>query len=230
MARYSLILQGFQFKVVHVKGLLNSAADCLSRRTYLLSSDNITDDIQKFPDNQILGRPSPDLSAHLSLSSEEGRVTSTANSILTSTVTPSTRRIVTFATPLAQIIPDYANLRSHTSEERPQPSDTSSSDNNITSQALSSSDTSSSDSDSQSSDPESLHDSETDASDSDSELSVVESDISFDDDVYVLASETASILPSDELPTTQSTEFLTAAVVPIASTSNEFLPTNPKRC
>ena len=46
MARYSLILQGFQFKVVHVKGLLNSAVDCLSRRTYLLSSDNITAEIQ----------------------------------------------------------------------------------------------------------------------------------------------------------------------------------------
>lgn len=64
IARFSLILQSFDFKVVHVSGLLNSAADCLSRKDYLLKSDNITKLINKYPDNQIMGRPSSDLNAH----------------------------------------------------------------------------------------------------------------------------------------------------------------------
>ena len=136
MARYSLILQGFQLKVVHVKGLLNSAEDCLSRRTYLLSSDNITAEIQKFPDNQILGRPSPDPSIHLRLSTDEDGETSSHDAQLTSVVTPYAKRTVTFAHPVAKVIP---NRDEHTS--------------------TSSSNTNSLDSDSHSSDSDSPHDS-----------------------------------------------------------------------
>ena len=65
IARYSLILQSFDFKVVHVSGLMNSAADCLSRKNYLLSSDNITKLISKYPDNQIMGQPDTATNAHL---------------------------------------------------------------------------------------------------------------------------------------------------------------------
>ena len=70
---------------------------------------------------------------------------------------------------------------------------------------------------------DSPHDSDTDDLDSDSELSVAESNISFDDDAYVLASETTPAVTSSEIPTTQSMEFLTAAVPPSQSTLADFL-------
>ena len=70
IARFSLILQSFEFKIVHVSGLLNSAADCLSRKEYLLKSDDITKLIDKYPDNQIMGRPSSDINAHQHIPSD----------------------------------------------------------------------------------------------------------------------------------------------------------------
>lgn len=52
LARYALFLQGFDFEVCYKSGLLNSAADCLSRRHYddAAVPDPVDADIENFPD------------------------------------------------------------------------------------------------------------------------------------------------------------------------------------
>ena len=108
IARYSLILQSFIFKVVHVTGLLNSAADALSRRSYLLSSDSITKLISKFPDNQIFGRPSTEPDAHKALPVESSSEEEEADMEFqmpkpTVTISPHVEaKAVTFFIPLEQ--------------------------------------------------------------------------------------------------------------------------------
>ena len=101
-------------------------------------------------------------------------------------VTPYAKRTVTFAHPIANVIPNPNEQNSPSSHT-----------------------TNSLDSDSQSSDSDSPHESDSDETDSDSELSAVESDISFDDDVYLLASETTPSVVSSDVPTAQTLEFLT---------------------
>ena len=49
LARFSLLIQSFDFTVEHQKGLLNSAADVLSRREYQINHTDVDDKIMAFP-------------------------------------------------------------------------------------------------------------------------------------------------------------------------------------
>ena len=49
LARFSLLIQSFDFTVEHQKGLLNSAADALSRREYQTDHTDVDDKIMAFP-------------------------------------------------------------------------------------------------------------------------------------------------------------------------------------
>ena len=57
IARFSLILQGFDYEIRHKAGSLNAAADSMSRRTYDHTTDETQQFIDDFPDNQALGIP-----------------------------------------------------------------------------------------------------------------------------------------------------------------------------
>ena len=66
IARFSLILQGFDYEIRHKAGNLNAAADSMSRRTYDHTTDETQQFIDDFPDNQVLGVPdtSPEALRH----------------------------------------------------------------------------------------------------------------------------------------------------------------------
>ena len=106
-------------------------------------------------------------------------------------VNPHTPKVVTFAHPIAQTI--LTTNEQTTTSLSPIHS-------------LDSTETSSN--------ADSPSESDSDETESDSELSVVESDISFDDDVYVLASETTIPVNSNDTPTVHTLDFLEAVVSP----------------
>lgn len=58
IGRFSLILQGFNFRIIHCSGQWNKTADFLSWRTYDHTSDEMTKFIKAFPDNQVIRKPS----------------------------------------------------------------------------------------------------------------------------------------------------------------------------
>lgn len=52
MARFALILQNYNFDIKHVKGLTNSTADFLSRKTMNFVPDRASNYVDQYPDNQ----------------------------------------------------------------------------------------------------------------------------------------------------------------------------------